>query len=307
MCLVYSHGADADHIAAIDNTTRKLMQEDKRPLTVGTWFSLGHSTVVIILVVGLVFATSTVTKSIPSLQNVGDFAGTLVSGIFLFLIAIINVIIVREIYRIFVGLKEGKIDHSQLEDQLNNKGFINTHFGKLFKLVEKPYQMYVVGFLFGLGFDTATEVLLIGLSVGIGVTGSVPLWAVMVLPLMFTVGMVTTDTSDGISMRLAYGWAFQHPIRKVYYNLTISIMSIMVAFGIGGIELLQVIAMEFGWNSGFWGWLQNLDFETLGFAIIAIFATTWLVSIWYYRRKGYEEKFDREKFQGTVGPPSNGG
>ena len=167
--------------------------------------------------------------------------------------------------------------------------------------------MYVVGFLFGLGFDTATEVLLIGLSVGIGVTGSVPLWAVMVLPLMFTVGMVTTDTSDGISMRLAYGWAFQHPIRKVYYNLTISIMSIMVAFGIGGIELLQVIAMEFGWNSGFWGWLQNLDFETLGFAIIAIFATTWLVSIWYYRRKGYEEKFDREKFQGTVGPPSNGG
>ena len=174
------HGADADHIAAIDNTTRKLMQEDKRPLTVGTWFSLGHSVVVIVVVIALVFATKEVTSSVPSLQGVGGIVGTLISGIFLFLIGLINVLIVREIYRIFVGLRDGKINRTELEEELNKKGFINTHFGKLFKIVSQPYQMFVVGFLFGLGFDTATEVLLIGLSVGIGASSAVPSWAVLV-------------------------------------------------------------------------------------------------------------------------------
>lgn len=283
------HGVDADHIAAIDNTTRKLMQEGKRPLTVGTWFSLGHSTVVVGLIVALTFATREVAAAIPTLQNTGSIIGTLVSGTFLFIIGLINVIIVLEIYRIFRGLRDGQLNESQLEEALNKRGIMNRAFGKLFRIVQAPWQIYPIGVVFGLGFDTASEVALIAISVGVGASSNVPIWMILVLPLMFTCGMVLVDTSDGISMRLAYGWAFLKPIRKIYYNLTVTIISVLVAFLIGGIELIQVIAGELGLSGGFWDWLKGLDFETLGFGIVALFIVSWLVSVVFYRYKGYEK------------------
>lgn len=293
------HGVDADHIAAIDNTTRKLMQEGKRPLTVGTWFSIGHSLVVLLMVIALIFATEAVASEIkdPIVQNMAGLFGTLISGVFLFLIGLINLIIVIDTYRVFKGLRTGTLNQSQLDEELNKKGFMNTYLGKLFKIVENPWQMFFVGFLFGLGFDTATEVLLIGISVGMAAS-NVPIWMILILPLLFACGMIFTDSTDGITMRLAYGWAFQHPIRKVYYNLTITTISILVAFVIGGIELLQVLSGELNLAGGFWTWLNGLDFETLGFGIIAIFVIAWTVSIAIYKYKRYEDNPFQENTNG---------
>jgi high-affinity nickel-transport protein len=283
------HGVDADHIAAIDNTTRKLMHEGKRPLTVGTWFSLGHSTIVFGLVVALTVATREVVSSIPTLRSMGLVLGTLVSGAFLFIIGLINVVIVWQIYGIFRGLKENKLDGPQLEEALNNRGLMNRYFGRLFKIVEKPWQIYPIGVLFGLGFDTASEVALIAISVGVGATMSVPVWMILVLPLMFTCGMVLVDTSDGMSMLFVYGWAFLNPIRKVYYNLTVTVISVLVAFLIGGVELGQAISGELHLGGAFWGWVNGLDFETLGYGVVALFVLSWLVSISYYRYRGFEK------------------
>jgi nickel/cobalt transporter (NiCoT) family protein len=288
------HGVDADHIAAIDNTTRKLMQQEgerdgKKPLTVGAWFSLGHSTIVVALILLLVFATRAVVGAVPQLQSIGSVLGTSVSGIFLWLIGILNVVTVVGIYKIFKGLKGGKLDQNQLEELLNNRGFMNRYFGKLFKLIRKPWQIYPVGVLFGLGFDTASEVALIAISVGVGVASSIPVWMVLVLPFMFTCGMVLVDTSDGIAMSFAYGWAFLKPIRKIYYNLTITIISVLVAFCIGTVELLQVLSSELQLGGVFWGWLEGLNFETIGYAIIGIFIGSWLISMAYYKVKKFED------------------
>jgi len=282
------HGVDADHIAAIDNTTRKLMQEGKRPLTVGTWFSLGHSTIVVGLIVALVISTRAIVSSVPTLQNLGSIIGTAVSGTFLWLIGLVNIIIVLGIYRIFKQLRQGNLDQAKLENLLNERGFLNRYFKGLFKIVKKPWQIYPIGVLFGLGFDTASEVALIAISVGIGVTSSVPIWMILVLPFMFTCGMVLVDTADSVAMNLAYGWAFLKPIRKVYYNLTITIISVLVAFVIGSVELLQVMSGELNLSGPFWLWLSSLDFETLGFGIIAIFAISWVISVGYYKYKNYE-------------------
>jgi len=281
------HAVDADHIAAIDNTTRKLLQQGKRPVTVGMWFSLGHSTIVIALTVALILATKAVVGAVPAFESVGAIVGTSISGVFLFIIGFVNVLIVLGVYKTFKALRTGKIGSSELDEHMNKNSFMNRTMGKLFKIVNEPWQIFPVGILFGLGFDTATQIALIAIS--IGVAGSVPFWYVLMLPLLFTVGMVTIDTSDGVSMRCAYGWAFLKPIRKIYYNLTITIISVLVAFAIGGIELIQVIASELGWTSGFWGFLATLDFETMGYFIIAIFLISWLVAMAYYRYKGYEK------------------
>jgi high-affinity nickel-transport protein len=218
------HGVDADHIAAIDNTTRKLLQEGKRPYTVGMWFSLGHSTVVVALIIGLIFATRTVVANIPAMQSAGAVIGTLVSGSFLWIIGFINAVIVIGLYKIFQTLKKGKMNQDELENLLQNRGFMNRFFRPLFKLISKPWHIYPVGVLFGLGFDTASEIALIAISVGIGVSTGIPLYYVLILPLLFTCGMVTVDTADGVAMRMAYGWAFLHPIRKIYYNLTVTVI-----------------------------------------------------------------------------------
>ena len=282
------HAVDADHIAAIDNTTRKLLQQQKRPVTVGMWFSLGHSTMVIALTAALVVATRAVVGAVPGLANGGNILGTWISGVFLSIIGFINVLIVLDVYRTFKSLKEGRIKGNELDDALNKNSFMGRTFGKLFKIVNEPWQIYPVGVLFGLGFDTATQVALIAISIGVAGTG-IPFWVVLLLPLLFTAGMVTIDTSDGISMRCAYGWAFLKPIRKIYYNLTITIISVLVAFVIGGIEIVQVVSLEMGLTTGFWGWLANLDFETMGYAIIATFLIAWAIAMAYYRYKGYEK------------------
>jgi len=283
------HGVDADHIAAIDNTTRKLLQEGKRPLTVGMWFSLGHSTLVVALIAAFIVATKEVSGAIPLFQTMGSVVSSLVSGTFLFIIGLTNVIIVRDVYRIFRGLKQGKLTQAELDDELNKKGFMNKRLGKLFKIVQAPWQMYAVGLLFGLGFETASQAALIALGVGLGVTSDVPVWMILIVPLMFTAGMVLVDTSDGISMRLAYGWAFLKPMRKIFYNLTLTIISVLVAFLVGGIELTQVLSVELGLTGGFWTLLRNLDFEYLGFGIVGIFLTSWLVAMAYYRYKGFDK------------------
>jgi len=279
------HGVDADHIAAIDNTTRKLMQENQSPFTVGMWFSLGHSTIVVALIVGLVFITRSIIGHIPVLQSAGAIIGTTVSGVFLLLIGVVNTVIVLGIYRIYKQLKRGKMKRNELESLLDNRGFLNRYFRPLFKIVRKPWQIYPIGVLFGLGFDTATEVALIAISVGIGVTSAVPVWMILVLPFMFTCGMVLIDTTDGVTMRVAYGWAFMNPLRKIYYNLTVTIISVLVALAIGSIELLQVMAGELRLTGAFWDWLVGLDFESIGFGIIVIFVASWLVStaIWRFR------------------------
>jgi high-affinity nickel-transport protein len=283
------HGVDADHIAAIDNTTRKLMQENQSPFTVGMWFSLGHSTIVVALIVGLVFITRTIIGHIRVLQSAGAIIGTTVSGVFLLLIGMVNTVIVLGIYRIYTGLKRGKMNRNELESLLDNRGFLNRYFRPLFRIVRKPWQIYPIGVLFGLGFDTATEVALIAISVGIGVTSAVPVWMILVLPFMFTCGMVLIDTTDGVTMRVAYGWAFMNPLRKIYYNLTVTIISVLVALAIGSIELLQVIAGELRLTGAFWDWLVGLDFESIGFGIIVIFVASWLVSTAIWRFRGLSE------------------
>jgi high-affinity nickel-transport protein len=233
---------------------------------------------------------------------VGAVVGTAVSGGFLYLIAFINLLIFVEVYRIFRQLRVGALDNAQLERQLNSRGFMNRYFNRLFKFVNKPWQIYPVGVLFGLGFDTATEVTLIAITVTVGTAAvGFPLWAVLLLPFMFACGMVLTDTSDGLSMRYAYGWAFSHPIRKVFYNLTLTLISVMVAFIIGTIEILGVIASEFGLAGGFLGfwntmnWLNNsagpagIDvWGWVGIGIVTLFIGTWLVAMLIYRLKGYE-------------------
>ena len=283
------HGVDADHIAAIDNTTRKLMQEGKRPYTVGMWFSLGHSTVVVALIVALILATRVVATNIPALQSTGGVIGTLVSGSFLWIIGFINAVIVIGIYKIFQTLRQGKLNQEELDYLLENRGFMNRFFRPLFKVISKPWHIYPVGVLFGLGFDTASEVALIAISVGIGVSTSLPIYYILILPLLFTCGMVTVDTADGVTMRVAYGWAFLNPIRKIYYNLTVTIISVLVAWAIGTIELLQVLSTELRLNGVFWSWLNTVNFEMMGFGIIGIFILSWLVSFGFWRVKKYDK------------------
>ncbi len=289
------HGVDADHIVAIDNTTRKLLQEDRRPLTVGTWFSLGHSTIVVAMIVALIAATQAVTEQIPALKSTGPTIGFAIAGVFLVLLGLINVIIVLDIYRVFVRLKDsrGATDAAVLEESLNKRGLLSRFFRSLFRMIRKPWQMYPVGLLFGLGFDTASEVALIALSVGVGLSSPVPMWMILILPFMFACGMVVVDTTDGIAMRLAYGWAFVNPVRKIYYNLTVTVVSVLMAFGVGGIEILQSLAFQFNLGGPFWGPLANLDFGSLGLGIIAFFVAAWAVSVAYWKLKHYDEMYAR--------------
>jgi len=281
------HGVDADHIAAIDNTTRKLMADGKRPLTVGTWFSLGHSTIVFVLSITIVLAANYVNSHIGAIQSIGQILGTAISGGFLYLIGIINLIIVVEVYRIFKKLRTGRMNDAELEDHLRNRGFMNRYFGKMFNIVQTPRQVYPVGVLFGLGFDTASEIFLLGTVAVLGLAGA-PVYVVLVLPLLFTCGMVLVDTADGATMRYAYGWAFHRPVRKIFYNLTVTIISVLVAFVIGTVELLQVFAIEFGWSGPFWSALVNLEFETLGYFVIGTFVVTWAIATAVYRINRYD-------------------
>ena len=283
------HGMDADHIAAIDNVTRKMIQQRRRPLTVGTWFSLGHSTVVLMMVVTLVAATQSVVGALPFLRGTGAILGTAISWAFLWLIGLINLAIVFGLYRAFRGMKRSESTDGEYQKLLEARGFLNRYFGPLFRIVDKPWKAYFMGLLFGLGFDTASEIALIAISVGVGVgvSGPTPIWEVLLLPFMFTCGMVLVDTTDGVAMRVAYGWAGLNPLRKIYYNLTVTVISVLVAFAIGTVELLQVLGLELNLQGGLWTSVGSVDFGTLGFVVMAVFAGTWLVSFANWRFRNY--------------------
>jgi high-affinity nickel-transport protein len=284
------HAFDADHIAAIDNTTRKLLAEGNRPVAVGFFFSLGHASVVFALTVGLAVAAGTVSSAMPAIEGYGTYVGATVSGVFLCLIGLLNLIVLVDIVRIFRLLRRGEHDDERLERRLHERGFIVRRLGRVFALVSRSWHMYPLGLLFGLGFDTATEVGLLAVAAGVA-THHVPVLAVLSLPLLFAAGMSLMDTADGAFMSHAYGWAFANPVRKVYYNLTVTGLSVVAALVIGGIELMQVLAGRLRLSTGFWGWIGGLDFGVLGYALVALFVATWAISALVWKAGRIEQRF----------------
>lgn len=284
------HAVDADHIAAIDNVTRKLMQEGKRPVSVGFFFSLGHSTIVVLASVAIA-ATATAFKSqIDGLHNLGGIVGTIVSALFLFLIAVMNLVILVSVYRIFRRVKAGApYVEEDLDLLLANRGLIARLVRPLFGIIRRSWQMYPLGFLFGLGFDTATEVGLLGISAAQAAHG-MSIWSILVFPALFTAGMSLIDTTDSILMLGAYGWAFMKPIRKLYYNLTITTVSVIVAVVVGGIEALGLIGGELNLQGKFWDAIGSLNdnFGMIGYLIIGIFIASWVISVAIYKLRGYD-------------------
>jgi nickel/cobalt transporter (NiCoT) family protein len=279
------HAFDADHIAAIDNTTRKLLSEGKRPVGVGFFFSLGHSTVVFTLAMALALGARSVNASVPAFHEYGSYIGASVSATFLWVIGILNLVVLVDILRIFREMKTGTYDGERLERRLHERGLMGRFFGRFFRLIDRSWKMYPLGILFGLGFDTATEVGLLALAAGVA-THAVPVLAILPLPILFAAGMSLMDTIDGAFMSQAYGWAFSNPIRKIYYNITVTSLSVVVALAIGTVELLQVVSMKLALSGGVWDTLNALDFETLGYGIVALFLLMWAgsVAIWKVRR-----------------------
>jgi nickel/cobalt transporter (NiCoT) family protein len=285
------HAVDADHIAAIDNVTRKLMQRGQRPVGVGLYFSLGHSTVVFLLCAAVALASSALRGRLGSLAGIGGVVGTCVSAGFLLAIAAANAVILVSVYRTFQAVRRGEPYHEEdLDLLLGRRGFFGRIFRSLFRLIGRSWQMYLVGFLFGLGFDTATEVAVLGISAKEAAAG-LPVWSILVFPTLFTAGMALVDTTDGIVMLGAYHWAFVNPLRKLYYNLTITFVSIVVAVLIGGIEVLGMVGDHLKRQGGLWSLIGALNghFGALGFAVVAIFALSWAASIAIYRRNRYDE------------------
>jgi high-affinity nickel-transport protein len=285
------HAFDADHIAAIDNTTRKLMDGPVRPFGVGFFFSLGHSTIVFVMTLAVALATQAVTTKLPALRAAGSVFGTTVSGVFLYVIGIVNLLVLVDMVRVFRAMRRGQCDPAAMEAQLLRRGWMSRWFAGLFRIVTKPRHMYVVGFLFGLGFDTASEVALLT-TAGVAASQALPLHAVLVLPIVFAAGMSLMDSVDGIMMCGAYGWAFTNPLRKIFYNLTVTSLSVVVALFIGTIELAAIVTDRLlDVHSGVWGVLQRLDSQTMGMAVAALFAVCWAVSAAIWRFGRFEERW----------------
>jgi nickel/cobalt transporter (NiCoT) family protein len=289
------HGVDPDHIAAIDNVTRKLMQEGKRPLYAGFFFALGHSTVVVIASILVALSVAALQAKFEGFKEIGGVIGTSVSALFLFAISIANIVILVSVYRVFSAVKRGdRLIDDDLHDVLAQRGLLAHMLRSLFGIITKSWHMYPLGLLFGLGFDTASEVGLLGISAAQGSAG-LPVWSILVFPALFTAGMSLVDTTDGVLMVNAYGWAFIKPIRKLYYNLTITLVSILVALLIGSVEALGLLSDKLGLVGGFWNFIGALNdnFGTLGYLIIGIFAASWLVSVVVYRLNGYDRIEER--------------
>ncbi len=284
------HAVDADHISAIDNVTRKLMQENKRPVAVGFFFSLGHSTIVVALSV-VIAATAAAVKNFDNLKLIGGFIGTSVSAIFLYLIAILNILVLWEIFRAFQKVKRGgEYNEQTLEDFLDQRGLMARFFRPLLRMTDCSWKMYPIGLLFGLGFDTATEVGILSISAVLATKG-LPLWTVLLFPLLFTSGMCLIDTTDGILMLGTYGWAFVKPVRKLYYNLNITLVSVLVALVVGTVEVFGIIGSAFNLNGSFWSFVGSLNgnFGVIGYYIIGIFVVSWAVSTIIYKVKHYDD------------------
>jgi high-affinity nickel-transport protein len=298
------HAFDADHIAAIDNTTRKLVSDGKRPLSVGFFFSLGHSSVVFVLALLLNFGIRALDDQVRNasshLQYTANIVGTLVSGFFLFLIAALNVVILLGIVRVFREMRSGQYDDEQLEEQLNKRGLMNRILGPLARRIDAPWKMYPIGFLFGLGFDTATEVALLVLA-GTAVVGGLPFYAVLSLPILFAAGMSLFDTADGCFMNFAYDWAFARPVRKVFYNLTITGLSVFVAVFIGATEVLGLLGQDGNLTGSGWAWLAHFNINTAGFVIVGVFVVTWALAlaVWHFGK--IEQRWDSDPAGATAG------
>jgi len=282
------HALDADHIACIDSTTRKLTTQNEKPMTCGMWFALGHSTIVVGLTAALIIAAKAVMGVVPGLMSGGNLWGTGISGVFLFFIGLLNLFIVRDVYKTFKKARLGTISGEELDEECNKNNVTGRLAGRLFNSLTHPWQIYPIGVLFGLGFDTATQIAL--LVAAVAVSATVPTIVVLVMPLLFTAGMVTVNSTMGVLMRSAYGWATMKPIRKVFFSLTITVISVVIAFAIGGIELLQVLGMELGSKAGFFAFLVDMNFGNVGYVIITIFLTSWVVALLVYRHKKYEQK-----------------
>lgn len=285
------HAVDADHIAAIDNVTRKLMQQGKRPVGVGLFFSLGHSSIVFGLSAVVALTAVAIKNKFDSIQSFGDIAGTLISSFFLLAIAIMNVLVLVSVFKTFQKVKAGGV---YVDEDLNlllvKRGFFGRIFRGLFRMVDKSWHMYLIGLLFGLGFDTATEVGLLGISAAEASKG-LPVWSIMVFPALFTAGMALIDTADSILMLAAYGWAFMKPLRKLYYNITITSVSVIVAIIVGGLETLGLIQGELNLSGPFWDPVAvlNNNFGILGYVIVGIFLLSWIISVTIYKLRRYDE------------------
>jgi high-affinity nickel-transport protein len=304
------HAFDADHISAIDNTTRKVMGERQgtgqpRPFGFGFFFSLGHSTIVVAIGIAIIVAEKTVLGAVSdsgsALHRFGGLFGTVVSASFLFLIGLMNLVILAGIVKIFRSMRRGEYDEAELERQLENRGFFYRFFGRWMKAITKEWQLYPVGVVFGLGFDTATEVALLA-TTALLASQHVPWYAILCLPILFTAGMALMDTTDGLFMNLAYGWAFFNPVRKVYYNLAITGLSVAICFFIGGIETLSLLPHEIKGLSqthGFWGFMNNFNLNTAGFVIVGMFILTWLAALLIWRFGHIEERWGARLQPGT--------
>ena len=285
------HAVDADHIAAIDNVTRKLMQEGKRPVGIGFMFSLGHSTVVVLGSAAIAATALALQHRMDGARVVGGVIGTLVSALFLFGIAAVNIVVLSSIYRAFVRVRNGaRYVDEDFDMLLASRGFLSRLFRPMFAMIRRSWHMYPLGVLFGLGFDTATEIGLLGISAAEASKG-LPLWSIMAFPALFAAGMSLIDTTDNILMLGAYGWAFIKPVRKLYYNMTITFVSVVVALVVGGIEALGLLAGQFHWNGMFWGMVLKLNgnFGALGYFIIGVFALSWVLSIAIYKWRRFDE------------------
>jgi high-affinity nickel-transport protein len=285
------HAVDADHIAAIDNVVRKLMQKGERPVTAGLHFSLGHSSVVVLAAVGLAFAASVVKDRMDDFKTVGGVVGTAISATFLLAIAGANLVILIGVWRTFRAVRGGAdLDHESLDIVLSGRGFLARLFRPMFAVVTKSWHMYPLGFLFGLGFDTATEIGLLSISAAAAASGMSP-WQTLVFPALFTAGMALVDTADSTLMVGAYDWAFVNPVRKLWYNLTITAASVVAAVLIGGIEALGLIADRLGLSGGGWDIVAALNdsLANFGFVVVAVFAFAWIASIAIYRFNNYDE------------------
>jgi high-affinity nickel-transport protein len=296
------HAFDADHISAIDNTTRKLMNEGKKPVSVGYFFSLGHSTIVVAIGAGIVIAEKTVyaavSNSSSGLEQFGGVFGTIVSASFLYLIALLNIVILAGIIGVFRRMRHGDYNEEELEKQLENRGFMFRMFGRWMRSITKEWQMYPVGVVFGMGFDTATEVALLA-TTALLATQSLPWYSIMCLPILFTAGMTLMDTLDGVFMNVAYGWAFFNPVRKVYYNLAITGLSVFICFFIGTVEVLGLLPMELHLHGAFWDYMANFNINSAGFVIVGLFVVTWVGALMIWKYGHVEEKWTAKLTQRT--------
>jgi high-affinity nickel-transport protein len=288
------HAFDADHIAAVDDTVRYMLQRGKRPLGVGFFFSLGHSTIVFVLAIAVAFAAAAVKRELPALQDVGGIVGASVSGLFLWIIGILNLLVLLDVLKVWQSAKTGAHSHAHLEALLLKRGLLNRLFGgRLQRLMNHSWQMYPLGMLFGLGFDTASEIGLLAMTAGAS-AGNLPLPAVLSMPMLFAAGMLLMDTTDGVLMSKAYNWAFLNPLRKIFYNLTTTGLSVAVALLIGSIELAQVFISMLDLHGGIYNFIAQLDFGVLGYVIVALFLLAWTSSVAFWKFGQVEKRFGRQ-------------